>query len=96
MLFKNEFLGKELINQIEKGKEQGSIRDDVDALLAVKLHLLQVENAMNPALFPTREYRIRKVMSTVVESFLRAIVTKNGLKELQKLFKAAGQPSEII
>ena len=96
LLFKNDFLGKELIKQIERGKEDGSIREDVNTELVVKLHLIQVENSMDPVLFRPEDYRIREVMGVVVESFLRSISTKKGLKELQKLFKTAQQPTENI
>jgi AcrR family transcriptional regulator len=82
--FKEDFIVKMVEKSIEKGKNEGHVREDVNVKVLARLRMEQIEWAMNPASFPPDKFKILDVQLTLVEHFLYGICTLKGHKLINK------------
>jgi TetR/AcrR family transcriptional regulator, cholesterol catabolism regulator len=69
---------------LDRGKEQGFVRQDIDTGLMAKFRVEQMDLAFNPDLFPPDKYRILDVQLAFTEHFLYGICTLKGHKLINK------------
>ncbi len=82
--FKTEFIVEQVEKTLEKGKNDGFVRGDVNSRLLAKLRGEEIEMGFNPVLFPPDKYRILDVQLAFAEHFLYGICTLKGHKLINK------------
>lgn len=73
------------IKMIEIGKEEALFRSDVEADIASKLFLAQMELMMDHQLFPTMKYSKGDLFKHICINFLRGISTQKGFLAIENL-----------
>ena len=68
------------IEMLDRGKELGLIREDVDTNIASQLFRLQFDMLCHSDFFSFKEYTMNEVMSTVILNFVRGIASAEGLR----------------
>lgn len=82
--FKYECALGSIINNIERGKEAGLYRKNINSRILGLMRLEQVEFAMNPELFPPDQYSIHDLQVQMLEHFLHGICTLRGHRLVNK------------
>jgi len=82
--FKEEYLMKYVIRNLEKGKEEGLYRADISNKTLARLRLEQIEMAMNPSIFPPDKFNHVDVQIQLLDHFLHGIATLKGHKLINK------------
>ncbi|MFN5346765.1 MAG: TetR/AcrR family transcriptional regulator [Bacteroidota bacterium] len=82
--FKEDYLMKYVIRNLEKGKEEGLYRADINNKTLARLRLEQIEMAMNPSIFPPDKFNHVDVQIQLLDHFLHGIATLKGHKLINK------------
>ncbi|MBE7176064.1 MAG: TetR/AcrR family transcriptional regulator [Mucilaginibacter polytrichastri] len=86
-LFEN-FKGTVLIGQfegiLEKGKQQGYVRQNVDTPVLARLHVNEIFLAFDQTLFPVKEFDLSRLHFAFFEHFLYGICTIKGHRMLNE------------
>lgn len=82
--FKETFLMKMVENSLERGKNDGYVRADINNKILARLRLEEVDMAFNPAIFPPDKFSILQVQLAFAEHFLYGICTLKGHKLINK------------
>jgi AcrR family transcriptional regulator len=82
--FKEDYLMKYVIRNLEKGKSEGLYRADINNKTLARLRLEQVEMAMNPGIFPPEQFNHVEVQIQLLDHFLHGIATLKGHKLINK------------
>ena len=70
---------------IQRGKKEGFIREEVNEVILSKLRIEEMEIAFDQDVFPYQNYDFRKVQLEFFDHFMRGILTSRGLEEYKKL-----------
>jgi len=76
--FKQEFVMKDLVTIMEKGKELGYFRPEIDSKILARLRVNQVTSSFDPAYFDMKEYSILDIQLEMLDHFLHGIFTEKG------------------
>ncbi|HWJ26668.1 MAG TPA: TetR/AcrR family transcriptional regulator [Flavisolibacter sp.] len=82
--FKNQFLYKMLVSNLQRGVEQGLYRDDVDIDIIARYRLYSVMLSFNPDVFPSNKGNLVRIEQQLQEHFLNGLATPKGQKLIQK------------
>lgn len=82
--FKQDILIKQFEQMLEKGKEQGYVRKNIDNAILARLHVNEVFLAFDPQIFPTKEFRQNELHTAFFEHFLYGICTLKGHRMLNE------------
>lgn len=82
--FKMDFVQKMVEASLEKGKEDGFVRPDVNIKIMARLRMEEVEMAFNPMIFPSDKFSIVDVQLALAEHFLYGICTLKGHKLINR------------
>jgi AcrR family transcriptional regulator len=82
--FKTEFIHEQVEKSLEKGKQDGFVRTDVNSKILAKLRGEEIEMGFNSAIYPPDKFRILDVQIAFVEHFLYGICTLKGHKLINK------------
>ena len=82
--FKTDILITKLEELLEKGKEQGFIREDADSKILARMRVNQVEMGFNTMIFPVAQFNHWKVQVQLLEHFTYGICTIKGHELLDK------------
>ncbi len=85
--FKSDFINSQMLHNINKGKELGLYREDVNTELAAKLYVHSVEFMMRPDLYQEISTDFQFIHQEIIKYHLRAICTDKGLKKLNKIIE---------
>mgnify|MGYP006164675765 FL=1 len=83
--YKNKIFLKGLAENIQRGKKEGFIREEVNEVILSKLRIEEMEIAFDQDVFPYQNYDFRKVQLEFFDHFMRGILTSRGLEEYKKL-----------
>ncbi len=78
---KNQFMFEMVTNDIQKGIQEGIFREDLNVELLAKYRLAQVELGFDHEVFPNNKFSIVEVQTTLMDHFIRGILTEKGLKQ---------------
>lgn len=76
--FKEEFVMKDLINVLERGKALGYFRAEIDSTILARLRVNQISSAFDPANFGLKGYDILELQLEMMDHFLYGIFTEKG------------------
>lgn len=76
--FKARVIMKDLINVIEKGKELGYFREEIDSEILAKVRVNQITSAFDPSNFTDPNFNLAEEQMVVLDHFLHGIFTEKG------------------
>ncbi|MFN2395878.1 MAG: TetR/AcrR family transcriptional regulator [Bacteroidales bacterium] len=74
--------------QIEKGKEKGIFRQDVDADIMSRVAQAGIQMMVSPHIFPETRFARSEVFRQVTVNFIRGMTTEEGMAMVDEKFKA--------
>lgn len=77
-IFKEQFVMKDLITIIEKGKELGYFRPGINAKILARLRVNQITSSFDPSYFDMKQYTILDFQLEMLDHFLHGIFTEKG------------------
>lgn len=84
--FKESVFLYSLIGTLNKGKEMGYFREDINVEIMALLRLEEIQMAYDPDVFPRDKFDFQEVQVQLFDHFVHGILTKKGLETL-KLYK---------
>ncbi|CAN5287062.1 TetR/AcrR family transcriptional regulator [soil metagenome] len=82
--FKSGFILSMVESSLEKGKQDGLVRPDVNSRIMGRLRGEEIEMGFNPLIFPPDKFKVLEVQIALVEHFLYGICTLKGHKLINK------------
>ncbi len=82
--FKQDFMATTIKDSINRGIEEGFVRNDFDKDIITQLRISQIEMGFNPEIFPPSKYHVKDVQLSLLNHFLNGICTIKGQKLLEK------------
>lgn len=76
--FKERAIQTDLVNVLEKGKELGYFRQEIDSHILAKVRMNQITSAFDPAHFTSPEYNFVEEQLVLMDHFLHGIFTEKG------------------
>lgn len=84
---KNEFLYQVISKNLQRGKEEGLYRPEIDVDVLTKLRLETAMMVFDQDIFPSDKYNIVRVTAVIMDHFLHGVVTEKGLQFIDKYKK---------
>jgi TetR/AcrR family transcriptional regulator, cholesterol catabolism regulator len=81
---KQNFILASIIKDLKDGIEQGYFRPDIKVDILAKMRLEQIELGFDPQVFPPQKFGIVEVELTMLDNFIRGILTEKGLQVYQE------------
>lgn len=81
---KNEFILKQVSENLKKGIAEGWYRSDFDIEILARIRIAQINDIYNPELFPPEKFDLQKVQLATLEHFMMGIATLKGHKLINK------------
>ncbi len=85
--FRNEFVFKSVCANIEKGKQSGLYRQEINTIIIAKLYASRVLDIINPDIFPREEFASDTLLHEMFLYHLHGIASEAGLKYLEEKVK---------
>ncbi len=77
---KHEFILKTITDDINKGIEEGLFRTNMNVDFMGRYRMEQVEMGFDPVVFPPEKFNMAEIQTTLMDHFIRGILTEKGLK----------------
>jgi len=81
---KTQFLLAMIIDNLERGKQEGVYREELNTQIIAHLRLGSIFLTFNPEIFPMTKNNIIQVLEEITNHFLFGIVSAKGAKLVQK------------
>ena len=81
--FKETVIMNDLIRMIERGKELGYFRPEIDSAILAKVRVNQITNAFDPMNFANPDYNLVEEQVVLMDHFLHGIFTEKGRQAYQ-------------
>jgi TetR/AcrR family transcriptional regulator, cholesterol catabolism regulator len=81
---KEVFIFESIKADLLEGIEQGFFRHDIKVDILAKMRIEQVEVGFDPHLFPANKFSLIEVELTMLDHFIRGILTEKGLQVYQE------------
>jgi AcrR family transcriptional regulator len=78
---KHEFILKTITDDINTGIAEGLFRENIKVDFMGRYRLEQVEMGFDPDIFPTEKYSMAEIQTTLMDHFIRGILTEKGLNQ---------------
>ena len=82
--YKEEKIIKNIKINMQRGKEEGLYRNDIDSEVVARMRMAQVESIFNPQIFSPKTYNIGDVQFQMFKHFLYGLVSLKGHQMLTK------------
>ncbi|MCM0041176.1 MAG: TetR/AcrR family transcriptional regulator [Algoriphagus sp.] len=76
--FKQETIQQDLIKVLERGKELGYFRPEIDSRVLARVRLTQITTAFDPQNFAEPDYNLVEDQMIILDHFLHGIFTEKG------------------
>ncbi len=84
LVHKEQFILHRIIDNLRRGMTEGLYRADLDVDVLARLRLNQIDLALNPNVFPTRQFNPQKVDLICLEHFMLGVATLKGHKLINR------------
>lgn len=81
---KEHFILHRIIDNLRRGMAEGLYRADLDVDVLARLRLNQIDLALNPSVFPTRQFNPQQVDLICLEHFMLGVATLKGHKLINR------------
>ena len=78
--YKEEQIMQSILENIQKGIDQGLYRPDINPAILARLRVEQIELAFNSDIFPTDQYTMSDIQSELIHHFVRGMLTEQGFE----------------
>jgi TetR/AcrR family transcriptional regulator, cholesterol catabolism regulator len=78
---KNHFILETVTSDLNEGIKEGMFRPNINVEFMAKYRLEQVEMGFNTEIFPSDKFNIVEIQTTLMDHFIRGILTEKGLKQ---------------
>lgn len=82
--YQNEFVYKQIENNLSKGIEEELYRADINVPILARFRLVSIFALFNPEMFPAGKHNLEEIVREITMNFLHGIVTAKGQKLLNK------------
>lgn len=82
--FKESFLFQIVVNNLEKGIQEGLYRPKINIEILARLRIEETQMALNPLIFHKEKYKISDIQIELLDHFLHGITTLKGHKLINK------------
>lgn len=79
-----DFVLSMIVGNIEKGKEEGLFRDDLNAEVIGRVYVSSIDTLFNTDIFPWPKFTFQEVYSEVIRYHIKGLVNDNGLEYLRQ------------
>ena len=86
---KQNFIMESIRKELLQGIEQGFFRADIKVEILVRMRLEQIEIGFDPHLFPPNKFSLIEVELTLLDHYIRGILTPKGLEVYQEFMHNA-------
>lgn len=86
---KQNFIMESIRKELLQGIEQGFFRADIKVEILVRMRLEQIEIGFDPHLFPPNKFSLIEVELTMLDHYIRGILTSKGLEVYQEFMHNA-------
>ena len=76
--FKHQTIRGHIVRNIERGKNEGLFRSELDAEIISIIRVEQVQTVFNPSIFPPSKYDFRTVQLQIMDHFVNGLLTDEG------------------
>ena len=70
---------RSILENIQKGIEQGLYRLDINPTILARMRVEQIELAFNAEMFPTDQFSMHDIQAELIHHFVRGMLTEKGL-----------------
>ena len=82
--FKEKCVMQMVVDSLQKGIEQGLVRQDINTKILARLRMEELEMGFDPAVFPPDKFKVLDVQLALIEHFLYGVCTLKGHKLINK------------
>ncbi len=82
--FRTQYLLEVVEKAIDKGKQDGFVREDIKTKVIARMRVEQLDMGFNPNVFPADKFHVLDVQLAMTEHFLYGICTLKGYKLINK------------
>lgn len=75
---KENYIMRSILENIQKGIEQGLYRADMNPTILARIRVEQIELAFNNEIFPTGKYEMLEIQYEMMHHFVRGMLTEQG------------------
>ena len=93
---KQNFIMESVRKELLQGIEQGFFRADIKVEILVRMRLEQIEIGFDPHLFPPNKFSLIEVELTMLDHYIRGILTPKGLEVYQEFMHNALNNKQLI
>lgn len=93
---KQNFIKASIRKELLQGIEQGFFRDDIKVEILVIMRMEQIEMGFDPQLFPSNKFSVIEVELTLLDHYIRGILTPKGLEVYQEFMHNALSTKQLI
>ena len=90
--FKQETIRGHIVRNIERGKEEGLFRKELDAEILSIIRVEQVQLVFNPSVFPPNKFDFRTVQLQIMDHFVNGLLTDKGKEQYRIYTEKEGEP----
>ncbi|GAB3892627.1 TetR/AcrR family transcriptional regulator [Spirosoma agri] len=76
--YKERHIMQSILDNIQKGMQQGLYRTDINPAIMARLRVEQIELAFNNDIFPTDEFSMMEIQHELIHHFVRGMLTEKG------------------
>lgn len=81
--FKKELI-KEIVDNLQQGKAEGYVREDINPEIFAVLRVELIQAAFTEELFLSKKFKLSEIQSQIFDHFVYGLVTEKGKKVYQK------------
>lgn len=93
---KQNFIMESVRKELLQGIEQGFFRADIKVEILVRMRLEQIEIGFDPHLFPPNKFSLIEVELTMLDHYIRGILTPKGLEVYQEFMYNALNDKQLV
>ena len=93
---KQNFIMESVRKELLQGIEQGFFRADIKVEILVRMRLEQIEIGFDPHLFPPNKFSLIEVELTMLDHYIRGILTPKGLEVYQEFMYNALNNKQLV
>ena len=76
--YKEGQIMRSILENIQKGIEQGLYRPDINPTILARMRVEQIELAFNDEMFPTDQFSMHDIQAELIHHFVRGMLTEKG------------------
>ena len=76
-----------ILNNLKKGKKEGTYRKDLDAEIITRIYLARIDAFLDPEIFPFDQYKPVDVYKELFRYHIHGIASAKGIEQLETIMK---------